>query len=252
VLASTGRRRLTELGGLAARLPLVAALYMIAALSIAGAPLFNGFVSKSVVVSAAAEGGWPVVELLLTVASVGTFLSTGLKLPYFTFFGPDRRIEAAPLPPNMLLGMLLTAMLCVGLGVAPAALYARLPLQPFEYHPYTVDHVAASLQLLAGTAAGFWLLRGMLGAVPATSLDVDWLYRRPVRRLFDVLVEASAAASEATRAMGAAVSARIARAASRSDTGARPDADAYRAPVGVIVLWVLAALVLLAAYGTLP
>jgi multicomponent Na+:H+ antiporter subunit D len=135
VITTTGRSKLTELGGFVGRQRLVFGLYMIGAFSISGFPLFNGFVSKSVIVSAAAEGGCPASELLLTLASVGTFLHTGLKLPYFTFFGPDRGIEAAPLPRNMIVGMGLAAALCIGLGVFPGWLYARLPFLPFEYHP---------------------------------------------------------------------------------------------------------------------
>ena len=40
------------------------------------------------IITAAGDEGHGIAELLLTLASVGTFLHTGLKLPYFTFFGP--------------------------------------------------------------------------------------------------------------------------------------------------------------------
>ena len=98
VIYATGLRKLTELGGIANRMKLVVVLYAVGACSISGFPLFNGFISKSMIVSAAAEAHLPVVELLLTLASVGTFLHTGLKLPYFTFFGPKKDLELRPLP----------------------------------------------------------------------------------------------------------------------------------------------------------
>ena len=199
VIAATGRRTLTELGGIARRMRAVTALYMIGAFSISGVPLFNGFTSKSIVVSAAAEGGWPVAELLLTLASVGTFLHTGLKLPYFTFFGPDRGIVPEPLPRNMIAGMALAAMLCIALGVAPGVLYAGLPFRPFEYHPYTADHVVAAVQLLLGTGAGFWLLLAKLSGEPTVSLDTDWFYRRPLRRAVRGIVGTVGAAGQAAR-----------------------------------------------------
>lgn len=251
VLEATGRRKLTELGGLAARMPAVTALYMIGAFSISGVPLFNGFVSKSVIVSAAADGGWPVAELLLTLASVGTFLHTGLKLPFFTFFGPDRGIVPAPVPRNMVVGMTLAALLCFGLGIVPGWLYARLPFQPFEYHPYTVDHVAASLQLLLGTGGAFWLLRSKLIGEPTVSLDTDWVYRRPLRAALRMAVRVAAAAGEAARAAGPPVSSWLVRAARMRVSGGASDLDIYRAPVGVTVLWVLALFILLALYGSL-
>lgn len=251
VLEATGRRKLTELGGLAARMPVITALYMIGAFSISGVPLFNGFVSKSVITSAAADGGWPVAELLLTLASVGTFLHTGLKLPFFTFFGPDRGIVPAPLPRNMIVGMAVAALLCFGLGVAPEWLYARLPFQPFEYHPYTVDHVASSLQLLLGTGGAFWLLRSKLSGEPTVSLDTDWVYRRPLRTALRTAVLAVAAAGEAARALGPPLSIWLARVARMREPGWAPDVDAYRAPVGATMLWVLALFILLALYGSL-
>jgi len=81
VLHATGRSRLTELGGLAGKMPLTLWLYMVGAFSISGFPLFNGFISKSMVVSAALDARYQATYLLLVLASVGTFLSIGLKLP---------------------------------------------------------------------------------------------------------------------------------------------------------------------------
>jgi multicomponent Na+:H+ antiporter subunit D len=251
VIQATGRRTLTELGGIAARMPVVTALYMVGAFSISGVPLFNGFVSKSVVVSAASEGGWPSAELLLTLASVGTFLHTGLKLPWFTFFGPDRSLPVAPVPRNMTVGMALAALLCVALGVAPGWLYARLPFQPFEYHPYTIDHLSASLQLLIGTGVGFWLLLPQLSGEPTVSLDTDWIYRRPVRRVLGALVAAVIAGGEWGRALGGRLAESAVRAARLAGPAAAPDADAYRAPAGLTMVWVLVVFVLIAIYGWL-
>jgi multicomponent Na+:H+ antiporter subunit D len=246
VIAATGRRKLTDLGGLAARMPAVTALYMIGAFSISGFPLFSGFVSKSVIVSAAAEGGWPAAELLLTLASVGTFLHTGLKLPYFTFFGPDRGIEAAPLPRNMIVGMGLAAALCIGLGVFPGWLYARLPFLPFEYHPYSADHVTATAQLLLGTGVAFWLLLRKLAGEPTRSLDIDALYRRLVPAVVGGAATRSAAAGVASRAGGLALARRLERAGGlRADRGG----DRYRRPAGATVFWAIASLVILTLYA---
>ena len=105
VIYATGKRKLTELGGLAKKMPLVAFLFGVAAFSISGAPLTNGFISKSMTISAAAYEGLPVAELLLYLASIGTFLSIALKLNYFMFFGPERDIEPVKVPTNMLVAM---------------------------------------------------------------------------------------------------------------------------------------------------
>jgi multicomponent Na+:H+ antiporter subunit D len=176
VVHATGRRRLTELGGLGRPMPATLALYMVGAFSISGAPLLNGFVSKSLIVAAAAAEHRSVVVWLLTLASVGTFLHTGLKLPYFTFAGPDRRLRPTPVPPPMLAAMGLTAALCALTGTLPGALYALLP-HAVTWQPYTAAHVMESLQILAGTAVGFWLLKHHLGGEPTVTLDTDRLWR---------------------------------------------------------------------------
>jgi len=89
VIEMTGRSKFTELGGLYKYkyMPLTFWLYMIGAFSISGFPLFNGFVSKTMVVEALAMAELPIVWLQLEGASIGTFLHTGLKVPYLTWFG---------------------------------------------------------------------------------------------------------------------------------------------------------------------
>ena len=260
VLQATGCRKLTELGGIAPRMKAVVVLYMVGAFSISGMPLFNGFVSKSMVVSAAAEGGWPVFEILLTLASIGTFLHTGLKLPYFTFFGASRGLDPRPIPRNMLLAMGVAAALCTGLGLFPGWLYARLPYGA-GYEPYTVDHVVSALQLLLGTGAAFVLLKRKLGGESTVSLDTDWIYRRPLRLAMErgiafarwvgrglehagiaLVVTIEPLARNPTR-----LTARTARWLEGGTTAheARTpdyDPDLDRVPIGVTIFWVVAAL----------
>ena len=187
VIQATGKRKLTELSGIGQAMPGVMLLYMIGAFSISGVPLFNGFISKSMVISAAAEAHLPMAEILLVLASVGTFLSIGLKLPYFTFFGLDRGLRPQPIPPNMVLAMSVGAFLCIVLGVFPGLLYARLPFGA-TYHPYTTDHVVSALQLLLGTGLGFRLVLGKLGGKATITVDTDWLYRKPLTSALSALI----------------------------------------------------------------
>ena len=55
VLEVTGLRKLSDMGGLYKTMPITLGLYMVGAFSISAVPLFSGFVSKSMVVSAAGE-----------------------------------------------------------------------------------------------------------------------------------------------------------------------------------------------------
>ncbi len=177
VIEMTGRRKLTDLGGLYKTMPLTLTLYMIGGVSISALPLFSGFVSKSIVVASAAEDHRIVIWLLLMLASSGTFLSTTLKLPYYAWFGKDTGLRASEPPKNMLVGMGLAAGLCILIGVWPGSLYALLPYA-MEFHPYTAHHLSETMQILMFTLLGFLLLLAKLGPERVISLDTDWFYRK--------------------------------------------------------------------------
>jgi multicomponent Na+:H+ antiporter subunit D len=187
VIYATGRRRLTDFGELAGPLRWVLVLMMIGALSISGAPLLNGFVSKSMTVSAAAYQERAPIEFLLLAAAMGTFLSTGLKMPWFTFFGEGKGAQVLrPVPRSMYIAMWLTALLCFVTGVLPGpTLYALLPFDAV-YDPFTAHHYIEALQLLVGTALGFWLLRRLLGGDAKTTIDMDYFYRQPLLGLVTI------------------------------------------------------------------
>ncbi len=203
VVYATGKRKLTELGGLWRHMPVTLVLCMVGAFSISGVPLFNGFVSKSMVVTAAELDHRAVIELMLVTASIGTFLHTGLKLPWFVFFGEDRGVRPSrPVPWNMTAAMVVAAVLCTAIGVAPERLYALLPFGA-DYEPYTFPHVIHALQLLLGTAIGFFLLLPLLAGKRVALRDAGDLYRvvgrTVVRFSRDLLVPALDRAADMTR-----------------------------------------------------
>ena len=176
VIHATGRRRISALGGLAGPLPHVFVLYMVGALSITGAPLMNGFVSKAMIVAAGDLAGISPMVWMLTFASVGTFLSVGLKLPALVFSGASRVGVAHPVPRGMLGAMIVTGVLCVLIGVFPGPLYRLLPYA-VAYEPYTGAHVAEVLELMAGTTVAFVLAKALIGRDATVTLDFDLVYR---------------------------------------------------------------------------
>lgn len=187
VIYATGRSKMSELGGIAHRMRTTLLLYMVGAVSISSVPLFSGFVSKELVVEsayAAGDLGWLV--LLLKIASVGTFLHTGLKLPYGAWFGTEgwgprdntgHRIQVGPVAPSMYVAMGIAAVLNTVIGVVPDLLYDLLPYA-VDYEPYSLAKVVEKSQILVFTALAFWLLLDQLGAKAMVSADTDWLYRR--------------------------------------------------------------------------
>jgi multicomponent Na+:H+ antiporter subunit D len=181
VLHMSGESKFTELGGLWKRMPRTFVFTLIGGLSISAFPLFSGFVSKSMIVTAGFEKHQMWTGFLLMLASVGTFLHTGLKVPYFIWFGKNnckpKTWERAQEPPwNMQAAMGIAAGLCILIGCYTPYLYQMLPY-PVDYQPYTAYHVSETLQLLLFTAVGFFLLIKKLEPERTISLDTDWFYR---------------------------------------------------------------------------
>ena len=185
VLHMTGESRFTRLGGLFRKMPWTFAFTLIGGLSISAFPLFSGFVSKSMIVEAGFESHQLWVGICLMLASAGTFLHTGLKVPYFIWFGKNQPKKetwdrAAEPPWNMNVAMIIASALCIFIGCYTPYLYKMLPYPEVaaEYHPYTSYHVFETLQILLFTGLGFFLLLKKLVPEPTISLDMDWFYRK--------------------------------------------------------------------------
>jgi multicomponent Na+:H+ antiporter subunit D len=182
VMYMAGKRKLTDMGGLAKFMPVTCITFVIAALSISGAPGFNGFISKGMVIASTIEAHMPVLELMLTLASVGTFLSF-VKLGYFAFFADNPDITSKEAPFNMQLAMGLTAFLCVFIGLYPKILFDLLPYSVIDYHPFTLSHIFGVIQLFLLAGIGFILAKAMVVPHRATILDFDYFYRMGGRGL---------------------------------------------------------------------
>jgi len=195
VVYRTGEENLKYLGGLARKMPVTCAAFTIAALSIAGFPGFNGFVSKGIVISAShytfvkgplVVGDFYTLELLLLIGGVGTFLSF-IKFGYYAFLhGPYEGDTVTPAPRPQQAAMGLVAALCVFYGVFDEALFGLLPFDVTDeavvhhvYHTYTVPHVIEGVALAVIGLVGFALLRKPLSKVGRVP-DIDAAYNRLV------------------------------------------------------------------------
>jgi multicomponent Na+:H+ antiporter subunit D len=180
VLYVTGTAKLTKLGGLYKTMPRTMIYTIVGGLSISAFPLFSGFVSKSMTVTAFGEEHMMWAFILLMLASAGTYLHTGLKVPYFIWFGKDQGIQAKEPPWNMELAMIIGSLFCIGLGIFYRPLYALLPYS-VHFEPYTAYHTWESLQVLLFTQLGFFLLLKMLWCEDTISIDTDWFPRKVAR-----------------------------------------------------------------------
>jgi len=186
-----GTAKFNELGGLYKYMPISFWLYMVGGFSISGFPLFNGFISKCMTIEASELIQRPYIYLLLEGATVGTFLHTGLKLPWNIWLqGRDEpppkiraklKDSALNTPINMLIGMGILAFLCIFMGIYPKILYDMLPY-PVEFVPFTTTRVFSITQMFIFTFMGFWLLRVLVKGYPTYTIDTDWLLRMPGMR----------------------------------------------------------------------
>ena len=244
-LYRTGTIRASDLGGLYRSMPWTTAFCIVGAMSISAFPLFSGFVAKSLTMSAVVEGYYVLAFVGLLIASAGVMEHSGIKIPYFAFFGHDSGIRCREAPFHMCLAMGATAVLCIGIGWFPAPLYAILPY-PVLYEPYAdLGHSLTQLQLLLFAALAFAVLlrTGLYPPEQATiNLDTDWLYRRLAPRVLRFatarVVSVRHNLGEAARQVGRSVMRAVLRHYGPEGTLARTW------PTGSMVLWVT---VLLAA-----
>ena len=211
VLHRVGTTKATELGGLHKSMPWTTGFCLIGAGSISGFPLLSGFVSKSMIITAAGQEHHFWVWIVLLIASAGVMEHSGIKIPFFAFFAHDsgKRVKEAPM--NMLVAMGMAAMLCIGLGVFYPLLYGLLPTEPMAMHhgheepykPYTVAHVITMLQLLMFAVLAFVVLMTTKlypAEIRSTNLDTDWFYRKPLPWLIGGLGAGIAKLDKAIRA----------------------------------------------------
>jgi multicomponent Na+:H+ antiporter subunit D len=185
----TGTSKASELGGLYRTMPLTATFCLVGAASISAFPLFSGYVTKSLVLDEAANGQYFIVWLALVFASAGVLSHSGIKIPFFAFFGHDSGKRPQEAPKHMLWAMGITAALSILIGIYPAPLYALLPYE-VDYVPYTIGHVVGSLQLLLFALLAFAVLM-RTGIHPpevrGINLDTDWTYRRFMPSVIGIL-----------------------------------------------------------------
>lgn len=200
VLAATGKRKCTELGGLYRTMPITMWCGIIGALSISSFPLTSGFTTKSMIVDSIyqqsdllAQAGVAHTHLIvawfmLEAATAGVFLHAGIKFPWFVFFQKDSGLRPPDPPWNMRAAMVGFAAICVFLGIFPGILYDILPykLEAGEYARvvYKFEHVMKMLGLLLFGGLAFFVLLPILKRKETITLDWDWLWRAFIPRLY--------------------------------------------------------------------
>ncbi len=136
-----GSTRLEDMRGIAKRMPLTMAGFVIGGLSLIGIPLTAGFVSKWYLVLAALEdGAWPIAALIVLSSLLAViYVWRVIEAAYFQSPPADREnsVEVREAPLSMLLPMWALIAACVYFGVETSA---------------SVDVAARAAEFLLGAA----------------------------------------------------------------------------------------------------
>ncbi|MEA5079252.1 MAG: NADH-quinone oxidoreductase subunit L [Anaerolineaceae bacterium] len=126
---ATGTRDMRRLGGLATRMPWTARIWLIAAASIIGIPLTNGFVAKWLLLDAALNAKLAIVVVVAWLVSVITAIYM-LKATVSVFYGEEpewlKATRVHDAEPSMLAGLGILGSLCLVFGIAPQLLFKSL------------------------------------------------------------------------------------------------------------------------------
>ena len=127
-----GTRDIKRLGGLMALMPITGTLAMLAAASMAGIPLLNGFLSKEMMLEEAAHTAWLGQDWLIpALATLGAVFSVAYSFRYIVhvFFGPTRKDyphQPHDPPAGLWLPPALLVVLVVLIGLFPAVIAGPL------------------------------------------------------------------------------------------------------------------------------
>ncbi|MCG6204647.1 monovalent cation/H+ antiporter subunit A [Rhodopseudomonas sp. HC1] len=207
----TGTRSLRRLGGLARLMPISAALALIATASMAGVPLLNGFLSKEMMLEAAADTTvFGSIWIVPAAATLGALLSVAYsaRFVFGTYLGqPRAALDHHPHDPpfGMWAPVAVLVILVVAIGVAPQFLaggivertaQAVVGAAKLDFHPLAIWHGLTWPLLMSAIA----LAGGLTLLLVHTPLETlrGALPRPDAKAMFDAVIAASVRASRWT------------------------------------------------------
>ena len=218
LIYTTGSRKLSDMGGLATKMPITFITMLISIFALAGIPITSGFGSKWLLYEAAIDKKFVFIAPLAFIASVGAFLYA-FRILQSAFLGqlPDRLKDAKDPSPLITAPMLFLAGLLVLFGIAPGiplSLIANIesymgiaPINVSKYAVYLGANFGAYNAIYVMTAVTFALITGLVlflmgaksrkvdqkdtylaGEVPEHHVDLYLHYSanfyRPIERMF--------------------------------------------------------------------
>jgi NADH-quinone oxidoreductase subunit L len=151
VIHAVGTNDITHMGGLARRMPQTAIVFLIGTLSLAGLPMFAGFLSKEEILASVWAAGLTIPFLLLMA---GAFLTAFymMRVVFLTFFGTPHAAHghdghghhAHDAPLSMSGPLWVLAILSMIIGVYFTFNHPELPFEPPSWLAATATGVAVA------------------------------------------------------------------------------------------------------------
>lgn len=183
IIYQINKQKFTELGSVSKLMPITTICTIIALLSLAGMPLFNGFISKSIIYEAAYFN--EIIYLTLKISSFATFLFI-FKFIYFVFLrhkwdlNPhDERKAFDSISHTMAIPMIFIAFLCILIGIYPNIITNYLP--NYSEFKFSFDKMMGSFYILTMGGIAF-IFNGKIFKknlfIPRkiNAIDFDYLY----------------------------------------------------------------------------
>ncbi|MBY6159383.1 monovalent cation/H+ antiporter subunit A [Mameliella alba] len=191
-------RDIKRLGGLAKLMPITAVIGTVAALSMAGIPLFNGFLSKEMMLEEASHTyWWQNPWIVPALATVGALFSVAYSLRFiFHVFGGPVRDDYPHKPHDPPAGMWLSpAFLCIFVVLIGVAPFLAEPVVNMAATAVTGHTTHAHLKIWHGvTPALFMSMAAIAGGAVLLALhrplDAAWIKAGPfyAKAAFDAVM----------------------------------------------------------------
>ncbi|ASP19810.1 Na(+)/H(+) antiporter subunit A [Antarctobacter heliothermus] len=198
-------RDIKRLGGLATLMPITAVIGVIAALSMAGIPLFNGFLSKELMLEEASHTyWWENAWIVPALATLGALFSVAYSLRFiFHVFGGPVRDDYPHKPHDPPMGMWLSpAFLCIFVVLIGIAPFLAEPVVNMAASAVTGHTTHAHLKIWHGVTpalymSGFAIVGGAVLLLLHRPLDAAWIKAGPfyAKSAFDAVIAGCVALS---------------------------------------------------------
>ena len=174
--------------GAGKKAPVAAICFIISALSVTGFPGTAGYICWTQILDTVQAGGSTRALALITVSEAGLLVAL-FKAAYGIFTADtEPSDDGKSVPVTMTAALILGAAAIIVIGLKPDMLPGYKV--PEGAHFYSVNNIIRYAAVFAGSCIPFLLHRSAMKTDGSIILDFDWIVRKPLRKIMEVLAGA--------------------------------------------------------------